>query len=338
LGRNYKTKQMNIKSILNTIFLITILHWKLLGQEPMLNEIKLPDEIKSINDLLFKNGILYVATAQGLYTCSDTILNRFYEEENKSAYHINTLCADRAGNLWFGTYNGLLVKFSNKKVEKVIDIKPFCITDNFLISSISIDTVYENKNTEILLSTSGGELFGYDTLKQVIRKIESPVRGTIFSIRYGILPAKWLCSTDGFFTMSKNKKWKKNSGYFTVYQIVENNGKYWGIGRDKDKKAMFMLYYDENGDNEKFHWQDFDLKQLTDKYLKFNNLAFISGEIALILTDNGLMQYNPTNASINIVAKSNGIDLKKLQYIAIGQNGEIWLASSGRRLIKATFK
>jgi len=325
---------MIFKYISKLIFIIYLFQSFAFGQQLKFTDIKLPDEIKSINELMVSKGILYIATAQGLYTYSDSTFNRFYENNNEEAFLINALCPDRNGNLWFGTYNGLLVKFSGKKISKIFDIKPHCKSDNYLVNSISIDTTITNKNSEILLSTSGGELFGFDTITQTFRKIINPGIGTIFSFQYGILPVKWLCTTDGLFSMSKNMKWKKNQAYFTVYKIAENKGKYWAIGRDNNKKAMFMLYYDEDGDNTKFSWKEFNLNQLNDKYLKFNELAFTVGEIAWIVTENGLVNYNPTNASLKIFDKVEGVDLKSLRHIAIAENSIIWISSAGRRLIK----
>jgi ligand-binding sensor domain-containing protein len=207
-----------------------------------------------------------------------------------------------------------------------------------LITSISIDTTGNNQNYEILLSTAGGEIFGYDTLKQITRKIENPGLGTIFAFKYGYNPTKWLGTNDGFFSKSKNAKWKKNNNYFTVYQIIENNGKYWAIGRGNNKKAILMLYYDEDGKQSKFKWKDFDLDLLNDKYVKLNELAITDSEIAWIATENGLIRYNPRNASLSLTEEVNGIDLKSIQHIAVQSENIIWISSSGRRLIKVEIK
>ena len=205
---------LGIKTITIILIFVFVIQTKHFAQAFYCTEIKLPSEIPAINDLYVNKGILYIATSQGLYTYNDKGFTRFFDPENTDAYRINTICPDKAGNLWFGTYIGLLVKFSANKVLFVQDIKPKCKTDNYLITSISIDTVFKNQNSEVLLSTSGGELFGYNTISNSVKKYENPGPGTVFSIIYGYWPLKCVYTADGFFSMNKNMKWKKKKHNF----------------------------------------------------------------------------------------------------------------------------
>ena len=319
---------------ISIVLLFLVFGSESLSQNLKCAEIELPREIPAINDLLIKNSKLYLATAQGLYVRTDTTFKRIFDPSAKESYRINTIATDRAGNLWFGTYSGLLVQFSGNSILSQMDLKPFSESDNYLISSISIDTTVKNKNTEILLSMSGGELFGYDTLTQNIKKYESPVPGTIFSFNYGIQPLKWLCTADGFYTLKRRMKWKKKADFFAVYQVIENNGKFWGIGRNKDNEAMLTLYYDDEYYQKHFTWKEFDLTQLGNKYAKFNELAFTDPEIAWIASDIGLLRYNPIFATLDEYSKVNGVNLKSLKHIAVESNHVIWVSSSGRKLVR----
>jgi ligand-binding sensor domain-containing protein len=307
---------------------------KATSQNISVQEISLPAEIRAINNMLLMGNDLYLATAQGLYKYSNNVFHRYFEQEKADAYRINSIIPDKWGNIWFGTYSGILTQFSKDRIIQQIDLRPYCTNDNYLISSLSINNTDEKNHTEILVSTSGGEIFTVDSIKKTVQRIESPVKGTIYSVQYGIYPATWLCTSDGFFSMGKNKKWKKKTNYFTVYQIVSYNKKYWGIGRDSEKRAMFTLYYDDDGENQAFRWKSFDLSLLSNIYLKFNDLTFADDEIAWIATDSGILSYNPTNAALVLYQKIGNTILNDMKHIAIESNNVLWVATSGRRLIR----
>jgi ligand-binding sensor domain-containing protein len=320
-----------------TIFLCTFLFAiKTPAQRPVFQQIELPDEVRFVNALLAdSNDKIWIASAQGLYTYSNNQFTRFYEENMSEFYQINALAMDKEGNMWFGTYNGLLVQFTNNKIAQSFDIKPKATNSNCLITSIAID---KNKQSseEILLTTSGGEIFEVNPKTNSIGKIESPLKETetIYSILYGFSPTVWLCTSDGFYTMNKNSKWKKKSDMYTAYGLTENEGKYWAIGRDDHKMAVLMLYFNEKNDpNKRFVWKNFDLSLLTDIYTRFYELSFTTGEIAWIASQSGLVRYNPITGSVKVYEKDKNLNLKPLQHITSKDN-QIWVSSSGRRFYK----
>ena len=116
---------------------------------------------------------------------------------------------------------------------------------NIKSTSISIDKINEIKDTDILLTTSGGEIFAVNMITYQVKSEDSPSEATIYSVLYGYSPTVWLCTSDGFYTMTKNSKWKKKAGLYTAYGLAENEGKYWAVGRDEQKKAVLMLYFSE---------------------------------------------------------------------------------------------
>ncbi len=323
------------------IFLSTFLFAiRIQAQHPVFQQIELPNEIRSVNALLpDRNDKIWIASAQGLYNYSNNQFTRFYEKDKPELYQINALVQDKEGNIWFGTYNGMLVKFSGNKISESYDIKPKATIDNYLITSITIDN-NDQSNEEILLTTSGGEIFEITPKTNSIRKIESPLNenGTIYSILYGFGPTVWLCTSDGFYTMNKNSKWKKKSDMYTAYGLTENEGKYWAIGRDAHKMAVLMLYYnDSNNPNKRFVWKNFDLSRLPDIYTRFYELAFTSGEIAWIASESGLVRYHTKNGSVKVYEMDKKLNIKALQHV-VSQKKLIWASSSGKRFFRIEVK
>jgi ligand-binding sensor domain-containing protein len=328
------------KNIYEIIILLIVLNFHNVSKSQYLSfsEVKIPDEIQAINSILIINNAPWLATAKGLYCYSGSTFTRYFIENQAACFAINTAITDRAENIWFGNYNGLVVKYRENKIIEKIDIKPLCSSDNYLVTSISIDTVIENNNTQVLITTSGGEIFAYDTIGKITKKIENPVKGTIYSIQYGYYPTIWLCTSDGLFTMSEKNNWKKKNGLYTVYQIVENIGKYWAIGRDNEKKAIMMMYYSDKDKKNSYRWKEFNLQKLKDKYIRFNEIAFSENEIAWIATDQGLISYNPLNAELSTYYYSDATETSTFKHIKIQNNQTIWLSSPGRKLYKIELK
>jgi ligand-binding sensor domain-containing protein len=330
--KQFSSLKVKIVPILTFLFLSV----QTLAQRPDFKQIELPEEIRAVNALVAgKSNEVWIATAQGLYSYSNNKFTRFFEEEKATLYQINALATDAKGIMWWGTYHGFLVKFTNGIITATYDIKPKCKNSNHLITSISINK-NNPTNNELLLTTSGGEIFGINPQTNTIRKIESPTNeiATIYSVLYGFSPTIWLCTSDGFYTMKKKSKWKKKPGLYTAYGLTENEKKYWAIGRDDQKKAVLMLYFNENNDPKKrFIWKNFELSNLTDIYTRFYELAFTKGEIAWIASQSGLLRYNPMTGSVRVYNKDKELDLKELQHVTT-QNNQIWVSSSGRRFFR----
>ncbi len=330
-------RQLTFLALKITLFLsIFFFAIKTQAQQPVFKQIELPDEIRSINALLpGSNDKIWIASAQGLYNYHNNQFTRFYEKDKSEFYQINALAQDKEGNIWLGTYNGILVKFTNNKITQSFDVKSKTTDSNCLITSISIDKKNQS-NEEILMTTSGGEIFGIIPKTNSIRKIKSPLNenGTIYSILYGFSPTIWLCTSDGFYTMNKNSKWKKKSDIYTAYGLAENEGKYWAIGRDDQKKAVLMLYFNEDNDPEKrFTWKSFDLSRLPDIYTRFYELAFTTGEIAWIASESGLVRYNPVTGSVKAYDMDKNLNINALQHV-VSQDNLVWVSSSGKRFFR----
>jgi len=335
----YKSNLVNYKILLIAFFFQ--LSISLLAQTATITEIVLPTEIKTINGIVSNNEeMVWLATGQGLYCYKNDSFIRYYDQSLAELYCINALASDKNGNKWFGTYNGILVKFDQKGISKTIDIKAFCKIDNYLITGISIDQVIENGNVDILLTTSGGEIFAYDTITEIVKNIESPSGATIYDIKYGYSPTIWLCTSDGFYTMNRNSKWKKKSDIYTAYGLFENAGKYWTIGRDKNKKAVLMLYYDEDntGQTNNYTWKNFDLQLLSNTYTRFYKLDFTSDEMVWIASENGLIKYNPLTGNIREFTKDKNLPTSSIQHIAVQNNDLIWLSTSGKKFFRVDLK
>ncbi len=324
-----------------TITLLCNLSLFALAQTATITEIVLPPEIKTINSILSNNEeVVWLATGQGLYAYSEGSFIRYYDKSQPELYCINALASDKSGNKWFGTYNGVLVKFNQKEISKTIDIKSLCKSDNYLITSISINPDNKNGNVDVLLTTSGGEIFAYDTITGIVKNIESPSDATIYAIQYGYTPTIWLCTSDGFYTMNKNSKWKKKSDLYTAYGLFENEGKYWAIGRDEDKKAVLMLYYDEEniGKSNKYKWKNFDLQRLNNRSSRFFKLDFTSDEMVWIASENGLIRYNPHNANIREFTNDKKLRSSSIQHIAVQNDNLIWISTSGKHFFRVDLK
>jgi len=327
------------KPILTIVLIFVVFQLK--AQRPSFKQIELPAEIRSINALVAENEeMIWLGTAQGLYSYANNEFMRFFEKDKTPLYQINAIAKDNKGNMWFGTYSGLLVKFTDNKVAESFDIKPYCVDSNYLITSVSIDINPQNSKTEVLLTTSGGEIFTVNVNNKDIKKIEGPSDATIYSILYGYSPKVWLCTSGGFYTMSKNLRWKKKTGLYTAYGLAENEGKYWAIGRDEQKKAVLMMYYNEsnNGSKKRFVWKDFELSKLKDRYTRFYELGFTKGEIAWIASESGLVRYNPLSGSVKLYEKDKRLNIKEIKHIAIQNDKLIWISSSGKRLIRVELK
>jgi len=326
--------------ILHIILTITMACYQdsyIFSQNASFKEIILPQEIKTINALKSNHqDELWLATGQGLYCYKNDEFIRYFDNNAADLYCINIFEFDKPGNIWYGTYNGLLVKFDKHKIIKTIDIKAFSKTDNYLITSISIDKEDKNKNNEILLTTSGGEIFSADTITDEVKNIKSPSDGTIYAIQYGYATTIWLCTSDGFYTSNRNWKWKKKSDLYTAYGLYENEDKYWTIGRDENKKAVLMLYYNQNfeGDAEKFVWRKFDLQKLSNLYIRFYQMGFTSSEKIWLASEIGLVRYNPLNADVIEYKNYRDSQLGAIQNITIQNDKLIWMSTSGKKLFR----
>ena len=303
---------------------------------------KLPEEVKSINDIKLEGNNLWIATGQGLYKYKRKRVIRYFDEENPERLMVNSMEIDDSDNKWLSNYAGNLIQFKKGKVIK--EIKFIGLLDNRsdILTDIEINKDKSQKKDEILLTSSNGLILYYNPKIDQIGIKRSPVRNMIYSVHYGVNDIMWLCSAEGFYTKHKDKKWKNKEEMHLGYAVVKEGDKFWGIGRNKDNEAVFMLYY--NGENakktKKYVWKQFDLKELKNKYVRFYDVGVSSEEIVWIASSEGLIKYNPLNGSVKIYNKENTekIDFKDVRHIAVQDEKSVWLSSGGASLYKLVLK
>ncbi len=333
-----------IKNIFTYIFLVFffLLNDTLIfSQKVTFQKQELPGNIKTINCLRTESkNILWIASGSGLFKIDNGEIQKFSKNDNDKSLRINVIEIDQDGNKWLGTYSGKLLKFKNGKVLITIDFMEYLLPENSIITSIAISSNKIAKESKILLTTSDGQIFYYDTVKKEKGKIKSPVQNMIYSINYGHDKVIWLCTSDGFYSKKNDGRWKQKNDLYLAYGIFKSNDKYWAIGRDQSKKAVLMLYYNHNESGQKYVWKDLLLKKLPDKYLRLYELGFTTDSYAWITSEKGLIRYNPLSGNIKIynTKKSKNFKIKSVRHIAIQDNNTIWVSSSGKDLYKLTIK
>ncbi len=310
------------------------------SQKVSFQKFELPSEIKTINCLKIENGkTLWIASGSGLIKIKDGNVQKFSEVRTGEKLQVNVIEIDKYGNKWLGSYSGKLFKFKNEKIVTSIDFTEYLAPDNLIITSIAINTNKTTKETKILLSTSDGQIFYYNTITKEKGKFKSPVKNMIYSISYGYDNKIWLCTTDGFYTKKAGGRWKQKNDLYLAYGIFKSADKYWALGRAQNQKAVLMLYYDYDGTTgQKYVWKELQLKKLPDNYLRLYELGFTKDLYAWITSEKGLIRYNPLNGNAKIYSaqKNKGFQIKSVRHIAVQNNETIWVSSSGKSLYKLT--
>jgi len=298
---------------------------------------KLPDELKSINDIRAEGDNLWIASGQGLYRYKNNKITRYYDNDKPEKLMINKIEIDDSENIWLSNYAGNLLKFKRGKIRKEIDFIGLIDNRSDILTDIEINKNSQD-NKEILLTSSNGLILYYDPKIDEIGLKRSPVRNMIYSIHYGNKDEQWLCAAEGFYTKNKDKDWKNKGEMSQGYNIVKKDDKYWGVGRNKDNEAVFMLYYNDNG--KKYIWKSFDLHKLKNKYIRFYDIGIVNDETIFIASNEGLIRYNSLTGGLKMYNSKNtkGFDIKDVRHITVQDENSIWLSSSGARLFKITIK
>lgn len=305
-------------------------------------EQELPADLKTINVLRVENSkILWIASGNGLYKLENGKIKKFSFDPDGKKLQVNTLEIDKNGNKWLGTYSGELLKFKNGNISTMVDFSEYLNPDNSIIVSIAINDNKSENESKVLLTTSDGQIFYYDTLKKEKGKLKSPAETMVYSINYVYGKIIWLCTSNGFYTKKAGNRWKKKQDLYLSYGIFKNHDKYWAVGRDKEKKAVFMLFYGHDGSaSQRYVWKEFQLKKLPDKYVRFYEVGFTTDTYAWITSDIGLIRYNllSGNAKVYNQIKNKDFVIKATRHIAVQNSNTIWVSSSGRSLYKLTIK
>lgn len=303
---------------------------------------ELPAELKTINVLRVENSkTLWIGSGNGLFKLKNGKIQRFSDVPGRKILRINVLEVDQFGNKWLGTYYGELLKFKSGKITTSVDFSEYLDADNSIVTSIAVNDKKSGNESKILLTTSDGQIFYYDTLTLEKGKLDSPVKDMVYSINYGYDKTIWLCTSEGFYTKKASNRWKQKQDLYLSYGIFKSHYKYWALGRDQSKKAVFMLYYDHDGTTgQRYVWKEFQLKNLPDKYIRFYEVGFTSDSYAWITSDSGLIRYNPLSGNVKVYnrKKNKNFKIKTTRHIAVQDKNTIWISSSGRSLFKLTIK
>jgi len=301
---------------------------------------KLPEEVKSINDIKVEGDNLWIATGQGLYKCKKKKVIRYYDEENPEKLMINSIEIDDSNNKWLSNYAGNLIKFNKGKVIKEINFIGLIDNRSDILTDIEISKDKSKKKHEILLTSSNGLIMYYNPEIDQIGLKRSPVKNMIYSVHYGVNDIMWLCSAEGFFTKNKSDNWKNKEEMYQGYAIVNENDRFWGVGRNKSNEAVFMLYYNDKNKNKKYVWKQFDLQKLKNKYIRFYDVGVSSDELIWIASNEGLIQYNSLTGSVKTYNNKNTkkFDLVDVRHIEVQDKNSVWLSSGGSSLYKLVFK
>ena len=312
------------------------------AQKVTFEKIELPAELKTINVLRIENSkILWIASGNGLFKMDNGKIEGFLDVPDNKKLGVNTLEIDQYGNKWLGTYYGELLKFKNGKIVTAVNFSEYLDPDNSIVTSIAVNDDSSRNESKILLTTSDGQIFYYDTLTHKKGKIASPVKDMIYSINYGFGKTMWLSTHEGFYTKKTGNHWKQKLDLYLSYGIFKSHNKYWALGRDQSKKAVFMLYYDHDGTTGKrYVWKEFQLKKLPNKYIRFYEVGFTSDSYAWITSDSGLIRYNPLSGNVKVYnqKKNKDFEIKTTRHIAVQDKNTMWISSSGRSLFKLRIK
>ncbi|MEN8121011.1 MAG: hypothetical protein ABFS35_11715 [Bacteroidota bacterium] len=303
---------------------------------------ELPAELKTINVLRVENSkTLWIASGNGLFKLENSNIQRFWDVRSRKKLYVNTLEIDQFGNKWLGTYSGELLKFRNGKISTSVDFSEYLDADNSIVTSIALNDNNRDTVSKILLTTSDGQIFYYDTLTLEKGKLDSPVKDMVYSINYGYDKTIWLCTSEGFYTKKAGNQWKQKQDLFLSYGIFKSHNKYWALGRDQSKKAVFMLYYDRDGTTgQRYVWKKFQLKNIPDKYIRLYEVGFTSDSYAWITSDSGLIRYNSLSGNVKVYnqKKNKDFKIKTTRHIAVQDKNTMWISSPGRSLFKLTIK
>ncbi|MBN1250706.1 MAG: hypothetical protein JXR51_10050 [Bacteroidales bacterium] len=336
------TKCLSVKLLIVFSVLISSYSCAVKAQNLKFIKQKLPEEIKSINDIKIEGDIVWIATGQGLYKYKNKKIVRYFDESAPEKFMINSIEIDEFNNKWLSNYAGNLLKFNDGKIIKEIDFIGLLDNRSDLLTDIEINKEKSTKNSEILLTSSNGLILYYNPELDQIGLKSSPVKNMIYSIHYGINDVLWLCTGDGFFSKHDDKNWKNKQDLFYAYGVKKSGDKYWGFGRNKNNEAVFMLYYtsDDNKNSKKYVWKEFDLKNIRNKYSRFYDVEYFNNETVWIASDEGLIRYNPITGNVDTFNKENtkNFELNDVRHLIVQDKKTIWLSSFGASLYKLVLK
>ncbi len=267
------------------------------------------DGVKQINDICeTDDGVLYVATANGLFTCekneSDEMMLVAYldkEASNKEFSHIEYF----KDNIWAINGNDIYI-LEETEVRSVVETSNFINED---LNSLDVQGEY------LYVGSNGQTILRYSNVGKYI-KLNAGVEGinTVMQDNNGYV---WVCADNGIgYFVSDGSFVKTNDSEIDSYlsdMIQDYEGNYW---ISSTRMGVLLL--------SRSKFTDFNMYVGMQETMV--NAVHIYGNNKYIGTDDGLIIYDSNNERINneLTDMLNGISVR---HITNDENGNIWIST-----------
>jgi signal transduction histidine kinase/CheY-like chemotaxis protein/ligand-binding sensor domain-containing protein len=268
-----------------------------------------------------KDGYIWLGSREGLIRF-DGVNFTLYNSSNTSAFasdDIWTLTTDQKGNLWIGTHEGGLIKYTNEKFK--------LYTQKDGLSDNSIWKLYEDHQGNLWIGTGGGGIDEYTNGQFTIFDTGNGLSNNyVRSITEDSTGAIWAGTDGGYLNRIKDGKIKiynNKDGYpgdYTMSSLTDKDGNLWfgaaGVGLIKFSDNKFTVY----NEGEEFS----------------NNVIWCltqdSKSNIWIGTDNDLKKY--FSGKFYSEDSNDGTDHNPVSSIFEDNEGDIWVATKGGGITK----
>lgn len=293
-----------------------------------------------------KSGVLWIGTYNGglnLFNRDKQTFSLFLPNpETRESFTIKSIIEDKNGNLWLGTRDGLYIfnRFEHSFNHFTHDMyNPFSLSNN------NIQAIYGDRNENIWLGTKRGvnllkkrnmKFKFYRTDPNSDRCLNSSHTTSIFEDSYGKI---WFGTTDGGLNMLNRKtgrfKYFKHDSYNihsissnNVTDIVENSKDNLWIGTMQGGLNLF-----DYATKRFYHFLQNPEQPLV-LQSTINSLLFISKNLLLLITDNGLITFDINKKKFERVQLSvNSHDINFTRIIK-GDGDFVWLGTGNTKILK----
>ena len=173
---------------------------------------------------------------------ADTILTAFLLNRQKSL-SVKAFSEDKKGNLWFGTYSGMLYKYSHDSDQFTSHVPP--ANQQPLVFQRPINDLYADEEGKIWMATEGGGLIRFDPTTESFKAWRES-DGLVMDVCNRILPDGqgkiWVGSYEGFTIFdphlekiehSKVDYGQRENNFYSRGKYLLQNGKL-VVGNEKD--------------------------------------------------------------------------------------------------------
>lgn len=265
--------------------------------------------IKQINDICeTSDGLLYVATSQGLFTCEQNEMGEMAlvaysdaEASNKEFSHIEYF----KDNIWAMHGNDIYI-LDTSEVRSIVKTSNFMNED---LTSLDVQGDY------LYIGSNGQTILRYSNVGKYI-KLNAGVEGinTVMQDNNGYV---WVCADNGIgYFVSDGTFVKTNDSEIDSYlsdMIQDYEGNYW---ISSTRMGVLLL--------SRSKFTDFNMYVGMQETMV--NAVHIYGNNKYIGTDDGLIIYDSNNERINneLTDMLNGISVR---HITNDANGNIWIST-----------